>query len=101
MGADMAASALDFVLMGTNAETLPANLAKPLPPLLGADRQVSWGNAALHYITNLQSWLPSPLATLTREGEPVLEFDDGDCFSSMRFRSEHGQGNIVELNTRE
>ncbi len=57
-------------------------------------------NAALQYLTNLQPWHPSPLATLTREGEPVLEFDDGDCFSSMRFRSEPGQGVIVELYTR-
>jgi hypothetical protein len=43
-------------------------------------------NAALLYLTLLQPWHPSPFATLSREGDPVLEFDDGDTFSSIRFR---------------
>ena len=40
----MAASALDFVPIGTNAETLPANLTERRFRHL-ADRQVSWGSS--------------------------------------------------------
>jgi hypothetical protein len=43
-------------------------------------------NAALLYLTLLQPWHPTPLATLSREGDTVLEFDDGNAFSSIRFR---------------
>jgi hypothetical protein len=52
-------------------------------------------NAALRYLTFLQSWHPNPLATISRDGEAILEFDDNDAFSSIRFRDDHGL--IVEL----
>ncbi|MEY9578689.1 hypothetical protein ABIE88_006265 [Bradyrhizobium diazoefficiens] len=52
-------------------------------------------NAALRYLTFLQPWHPNPLATINREGEAVLEFDDNDAFSSIHFRDENGL--IVEL----
>lgn len=52
-------------------------------------------DAALRYLTFLQSWHPNPLATISRDGEAILEFDDNDAFSSIRFRDDNGL--IVEL----
>jgi hypothetical protein len=52
-------------------------------------------DAALRYLTFLQSWHPNPLATISRDGEAVLEFDDNDAFSSLRFRDDNGL--IVEV----
>src|SRR5262249_18801031 len=54
-------------------------------------------NAALLYLTLLQPWHPAPLATLSREGEPVLEFDDGNAFSSIRFRQQDDSPNAALL----
>lgn len=45
-------------------------------------------NAALFYLTLLQPWHPAPLATLSRDGEAVLEFDEDNAFSSIRFRGD-------------
>ena len=52
-------------------------------------------DAALRYLTFLQSWHPNPLATISRDGEAILEFDDGDAFSSIRFRDNGGL--VVEV----
>jgi hypothetical protein len=52
-------------------------------------------DAALRYLTFLQAWHPNPLATISRDGEAVLEFDDNDAFSSIRFRDDDGL--MVEL----
>ena len=57
-------------------------------------------NAALRYLTSLQPWHPSPLATISREGEPILEFDDGDVFSTICFRRDPNLGIMVELYTK-
>ena len=52
-------------------------------------------DAALRYLTFLQPWHPDPLATISREGEGVLEFDDNDAFSSICFREDDDL--VVEL----
>jgi hypothetical protein len=47
-------------------------------------------NAALQYLTLLEPWHAPPLATLSRRGEPVLEFEDraSGLFGSIRFVSD-------------
>jgi hypothetical protein len=44
-------------------------------------------NSALQYITTVQPWHPAPFATLSRNGEPIIEFEDSDIgfFGSIRF----------------
>jgi len=44
-------------------------------------------DVALQYLTLLEPWHARPLATLSRRGEPVLEFEDGasGLFGSIRF----------------
>lgn len=51
-------------------------------------------NAALEYLTYLEAWHPSPLATMSRDGEPILEFqDETGALGSIRFID----GKTVEL----
>ncbi|WP_456746691.1 hypothetical protein [Bradyrhizobium sp. USDA 4354] len=52
-------------------------------------------DAALRYLTFLERWHPDPLATISREGEAILEFDDPEAFYSIRFRDDDGL--VVEL----
>jgi hypothetical protein len=56
-------------------------------------------NVALQYLTLLEPWHPRPLATLSRSGEPVLEFVDSasGLFGSVRFVSDRS----VELYLKE
>ena len=44
-------------------------------------------NAALQFVTLLEPWHPAPFATLSRSGEPVIEFEDASTgsFGSIRF----------------
>lgn len=39
------------------------------------------------YLTALEPWHPSPLTTLSRSGEPIIEFEESDTgfFGSIRF----------------
>lgn len=50
---------------------------------------------AIRFLTLLEVWHPIPLATLSRAGDPILEFDDVDTgmFSSIAFLPE----GVVEL----
>jgi hypothetical protein len=56
-------------------------------------------NVALQYLTLLEPWHAPPLATLSRRGEPVLEFEDSasGLFGSIRFVSDRS----VELYLKE
>ena len=56
-------------------------------------------NTALQYLTLLEPWHAAPLATLSRRGEPVLEFEDSasGLFGSIRFVSDRS----VELYVKE
>jgi hypothetical protein len=53
---------------------------------------------AIKFLTLLEVWHPSPLATLSRSGDPILEFDDVDSrlFSSITFLPD----GVVELYTK-
>jgi hypothetical protein len=47
-------------------------------------------DAASLYLTALEPWHPSPLTTLDRSGEPIIEFEDSDAgfFGSIKFLSD-------------
>jgi hypothetical protein len=47
-------------------------------------------DAASQYLTALEPWHPSPLTTLGRSGEPIIEFEDSEAgfFGSIKFLSD-------------
>jgi hypothetical protein len=44
-------------------------------------------NKALQFLTSLEPWHPTPLTTLSRQGEPIIEFEDSGArsFGSICF----------------
>lgn len=56
-------------------------------------------DAALRYLTLLQFWHPNPFTTITRDGDALLEFDEGDAFGSVLFRTD-GNRLLVEVYSR-
>ena len=54
-------------------------------------------DAALFYFTLLQPWHPAPLATLGRDGDAVLEFDDGNAFASIKFHGDDAPNGELQL----
>jgi hypothetical protein len=44
-------------------------------------------NTALQFLTSLEPWHPAPFATMSRLGEPVIEFEEASAglFGSIRF----------------
>jgi hypothetical protein len=47
-------------------------------------------DVALQFLTSLEPWHPAPFATVSRQGEPVIEFEDSSIgfFGSIRFLSD-------------